>query len=227
MTKIIIANWKMNGSNSFIENFFDHWHRPKNNHIVVFCPPFPYLEKVRQFFPFIGGQDCHIEDHGAFTGDISAAMLADVGCQYVILGHSERRAYHQESNAIVLKKAKQALNHGLTPIICVGESLKERQSGRAHDVVLQQLRESLPLSDRIIIAYEPIWAIGTGLTATEEEIALIHQQIANAYPGLKILYGGSVNEKNSTDIMNISHVDGVLVGGASLKADLFGQICQY
>lgn len=226
MTKIIVANWKMNGGNSFIETFFKEWKKPNNQHIIIFCPSFPYLTKIRGLTDLVGGQDCHQEESGAYTGNVSASMLADVGAKYVILGHSERRQYHGEESSLVRLKAEQALKNNITPIICVGENLNERQSGQAVATVLHQLQESLPSIQEGIIAYEPVWAIGTGLTASEEEIGQMHQAIAQAYPRFKILYGGSVNEKNSATIMSIDHVDGVLVGGASMKADAFQVICQ-
>ncbi len=226
MTKIIVANWKMNGTSSFIEAFFQNWNLSSNQNTIIFAPSFPYITMVRSFTSLTAGQDCHEEKEGAYTGNVSAAMLADLGCQYVILGHSERRQHHRETNAMVKNKAKQALFYNLTPIICVGESLIERQSGRAIETVLTQLKECLPQDHNLIVAYEPIWAIGTGLTATEKEIAEMHQAIADVYPNLKVLYGGSVNEKNAHQIMKLAHVDGVLVGGASLKGDTFKVICQ-
>jgi triosephosphate isomerase (TIM) len=219
MSKIIVANWKMNGTKLFIQDFFKVWKAPSNQNKIIFCPPFPYISLVQQFYPLVGAQDCHEQDQGAFTGNVSAAMLKDLGCLYVILGHSERRQYHQESNQLIKKKAENALKNGVIPIVCVGESLECRQSQQAIPMVLAQLAESLPLTEEILIAYEPIWAIGTGLTATAHEIAEMHQAIAAVYPNVSILYGGSVTADNAAEIMSIPHVDGVLVGGASLKPE--------
>lgn len=224
MNKIIVANWKMNGSQPFIQEFFRAWEKPNNQNKVIFCPPFPYILLVKQFCSLVGAQDCHEQDQGAFTGNVSAKMLHDLGCLYVILGHSERRQYHQESNQLIQKKAENAQKNGLTPIICVGENLECRQSHQAIPTVLAQLAESLPIAGDMIIAYEPIWAIGTGLTATTREIAEMHQAIADVYPNVPILYGGSVTADNAAEIMAISHVDGVLVGGASLKPEALMRI---
>lgn len=231
MSKLIVANWKMNGSLSFIETYFQSL-KPSTSSEVVFCPSFPYLNAVSHCINdknyTIGAQDCHTLDSGAFTGNVSAIMLKDIGCKYVILGHSERRQYHQETNELVKQKSQNALKNSLTPIICVGETLDDRQSKKHLEVVKQQLTESIPeTDDPVVIAYEPVWAIGTGLTATLEDILEMHQMIAthtsNKY---KILYGGSVTPDNAEEILSQKNVDGVLVGGASLKPDLFSQIMQ-
>lgn len=231
MSKLIVANWKMNGSLSFIETYFQNI-VPSSSSEVVFCPPFPYLNAVSRCFSerkyTLGAQDCHVLDSGAFTGNVSAVMLKDTGCKYVILGHSERRQYHGETCKLVREKSQNALKNDLIPIICVGETLTDRQSKKHLEVVKQQLVESTPeIVDTIVIAYEPVWAIGTGLTATLEDIVEMHQMIAthtsNKY---KILYGGSVTADNAKEILSQPNVDGVLVGGASLKPDLFTKIIQ-
>lgn len=231
MSKLIVANWKMNGSLSFIKSYFQDLKSSPSSE-VVFCPPFPYLNSVSSCFTeknyALGAQDCHTLDTGAFTGNISAPMLKDIGCKYVILGHSERRQYHQETSELVKQKSQNALKNGLIPIICVGETLGDRQSKKHLEVVKQQLIESIPEAvDAVVIAYEPVWAIGTGLTATMEDIVEMHQMIAthtgNKY---KVLYGGSVTADNAKEILSQPNVDGVLVGGASLKPELFSQIMQ-
>lgn len=229
MSKIIVANWKMNGSNSFINAFFQNL-TPKSSHKVIFCPPYPFLatvsSRIKEFHYYLGAQDCHTDNAGAFTGDISAAMLADIGCQYVILGHSERRQHHQETNEIVFKKSQMALHNGLSPIICVGETLNDRTAKNHLEIVKQQLIQSIPQTTLpLIIAYEPVWAIGTGLTATLDDIVEMHQMVASHYQHkVKVLYGGSVTADNAAEILSQPNVDGVLVGGASLKPEMFSTI---
>jgi triosephosphate isomerase len=180
----------------------------------------------------IGAQDCHAEPSGAFTGDISAEMLKDAGASAVIVGHSERRTYHKETDAEVRAKALAARRAGLTAIVCVGETRAEREAGRATAVVGVQLDGSLPdgaSGDNMVVAYEPVWAIGTGLTPTPADVAEMHGFIRRrlearfgvAAEGMRILYGGSVKPSNAAELMRIADVDGALVGGASLKADEF------
>ncbi len=185
----------------------------------------------------LGGQDCHAEKSGAFTGDVSAEMWADVGAKYVIVGHSERRQYHGETDAIVARKASAVLRAGLTPIICIGESLAERDAGKTLDVIATQLAGSVPDAagtTPIVIAYEPVWAIGTGRTPTIAQVEEVHQAIGKALetrfggPGraIRLLYGGSVKPENARELMHVAGVDGALVGGASLKAADFLKIAQ-
>ncbi len=194
--------------------------RPAANATIILCPPFTLLAEAGTKFA-LGGQDCHAQAQGAHTGDISAAMLKDAGCTYVIVGHSERRQNHGETDASVHAKAGAALTAGLTPIVCVGETLEQRKSGRAEAVVAQQIRESAPQGE-FILAYEPIWAIGTGETASEADIAAMHRHIKTLLPAnTPVLYGGSVKASNAKEILYIPGVDGVLVGGASLKAEEF------
>jgi triosephosphate isomerase len=173
----------------------------------------------------LGGQDCHMARTGAHTGDISAAMLAEAGASYVIVGHSERRADHGENDAIVRAKAEAALDEGLTPIICIGETLAERDAGQTLQIVTDQLSGSLPAGAQVVVAYEPVWAIGTGKVATPEQIAEVHDalrtQVGATTP---LLYGGSVKPGNAAEIFALENVDGALVGGASLKAADFGAI---
>jgi triosephosphate isomerase len=185
----------------------------------------------------LGGQDCHAERAGAFTGDISAEMWADIGAKYVIVGHSERRQHHGETDAVVAAKASAVLRAGLTPIICIGESLSERDAGRTLGVIATQLAGSVPDAagaQAAVIAYEPIWAIGTGRTPTTAQVAEVHGAIANglearfgaARRGFRLLYGGSVKPDNARELMAVNGVDGALVGGASLKAPDFLKIAQ-
>ena len=200
---------------------------------LLVCPPFPHLAVVGGAIGggpvALGAQDCHAEGKGAHTGDVSAPMLRDLGARFVILGHSERRANHGESDALVRAKAEAALAAGLTPIVCVGESEAERLAGRAEAVVAGQLAGSLPEGFGAaggVVAYEPVWAIGTGRTPTEAEIAAIHAMIRQALETrfgaagsrLRILYGGSMKPSNAAAILALPHVDGGLVGGASLVA---------
>jgi len=181
----------------------------------------------------LAGQDCHFEESGAFTGDTSANHLREVGCTHVILGHSERRSYHKETNQIVKAKAEAANKAGLTPIVCVGESLLEKNNGETLTVVKTQIMDSIPSNaEDFLLAYEPVWAIGTGLTASLEDITNVHQEIKKELPNrsprrsVGLMYGGSVTAANCEGILGINDVDGLLVGGASLKVeDLSKIIC--
>jgi triosephosphate isomerase len=185
----------------------------------------------------LGGQDCHQAVAGAHTGDVSASMLRDCGASIVLLGHSERRKNHRETSALVVAKARQALAHGLDVMICLGETLGERQAGQAEQIVIDQLRISVPddvPQDKLMIAYEPVWAIGTGEVASLDDIATMHKTIASELPKCQndkavapvpILYGGSVNAENAAAIFALENVNGGLVGGASLDADAFISIC--
>ncbi len=206
---------------------------------VAICPPATLIAQMAWALKGssvrIGGQDCHCQESGAFTGDISAAMLADAGASLVILGHSERRAMHGEKDAEVAAKVEAALAAGLQPIICLGESFEQRHAGRTLEIIEKRLKLSLPDSlagADFVVAYEPFWAIGTGLTPTLEQIAEVHldiHQIITARFGdsgarASILYGGSVKPDNAAEILHVPHVGGALVGGASLKADDFLKI---
>lgn len=206
---------------------------------IVVCPPFTLIdravERVKASNLVIGAQDCHAQQSGAHTGEVSAEMLADIGARYVILGHSERRVSHGEDDEIVLAKAVAAHRAGLIAIVCVGETRHERDEGRAIEVVGGQLRESVPegaTSANLVIAYEPVWAIGTGLVPTNEQIEEVHTAIRQMLEGrlgrdgnsVRILYGGSVKASNAAAIFGLRNVDGALVGGASLKASEFAGI---
>lgn len=231
MKSLIAGNWKMNGLSAsagevqiLINKFSGSM--PEDRDILI-CPPATLVAAFVASYSdegiMIGGQDCHTEEAGAHTGDISAAMLADAGAAYVIVGHSERRADHGEIDAMVKAKAEAALNAGLSPIICVGETKEQREAGRALEVVGAQLAGSLPdTQSAFVIAYEPVWAIGTGLTPTIDDIAEVHHFIrGKTRADVRILYGGSVKPGNAADILAVNHVNGALVGGASLKAEDF------
>lgn len=225
--KTIIGNWKMNGSRAKLTEMIAALSQIKTKNRVVLCVPFTMLD-IRSESVDLGAQDVSAHKSGAYTGEVSAEMIAEVGAKYVIVGHSERRMYHDETNDIVRAKAQMALENGITPIICVGETMDEKRAGKTMDVIESCVRESVPndVHDDIIIAYEPRWAIGAGITPTTQEIADAHRVIADtlSYMGLDgtpILYGASVNVSNASDIVAIKNVGGLLIGGASLKsADL-------
>lgn len=200
---------------------------------LLVCPPYTMLghfaQALRGSAVALGGQDCHASPQGAHTGDVAAPMLKDIGADYVILGHSERRADHYETNATVCAKAEAAVAAGLTPIVCVGETEAERLAGQAEDMVKSQLLHSLPRGFEGVVAYEPVWAIGTGRTPTEADITTMHAairqnlvaQLGEIGTTLRILYGGSVKPGNAADLLALPEVGGALVGGASLKAEDF------
>ena len=230
--KFIIGNWKMNGSREILREMIEKTNGIKTENHVVLCVPFTMLGEKSEIIAF-GAQDVSAHERGAYTGEVSAAMLIAAGAKYVIVGHSERRMYHDETNDIVREKATRALDAGLTPIICVGETMDEKRAGKTLDVITAMVRESVPndVHDDIIIAYEPRWAIGAGITPTAEDITTAHRVIADtlSYMGLDgtpILYGASVNSTNVADIVAIENVAGVLVGGASLKPDEFVPIIE-
>ncbi len=240
MRKLAAGNWKMNGTNaSLSEVAILLKAHPAPACDMLLCPPAPLLSRMADLATGtqlkLGGQDCHVESSGAFTGDISAAMLADTGASHVILGHSERRAGHGETDDLVLAKAQAAIAAGLIAIICVGETERQRDTGATLDVIGAQLLGSLPQganSANIVIAYEPVWAIGTGRTPTLAEIADVHLFLRARLTGrmgadaldVPLLYGGSVKPSNAVEIFGLTNVDGALVGGASLKAADFGAI---
>jgi triosephosphate isomerase len=233
---LLAGNWKMNGLRSSLAELralVRACADESSGHQILVCPPATLVaEAVRAVEGSriaIGGQDCHAESAGAFTGDISAEMLRDAGATRVIVGHSERRQFHGETDAAVAAKAEAALRAGLAPIVCVGESGEDRKAARAARVVSGQLDASLPdafAGATFAVAYEPVWAIGTGLTPTSDQIADIHGMIAERLAsrfgaGSPVLYGGSVKPSNAGEILAIDNVGGALVGGASLKAGDF------
>ncbi len=224
---LIVANWKMNGSISLLKECLKKWQSQPTDNTIVVCPPFPYLQCAQENSRFIkiGGQTCHDHEKGAYTGHVSVLHLKETGCTYGLVGHSERRLHDGETSEQVRKKASLLLDHGITPIICVGETLEQYEQEISEEVVKEQLQESIPpCAENIFIAYEPVWAIGTGKTATDIDIAQMHAFINNHFPSQGILYGGSVTAENAGRILKLPHVQGVLVGGASLKKDDFFQI---
>ncbi|HEX4617738.1 MAG TPA: triose-phosphate isomerase [Stellaceae bacterium] len=239
-TKLVAGNWKMNGlrqDGTMLAHALKARAAAAGDRLgcdVLVCPPATLLSEIGGILAgsgiAVGGQDCHAAPKGAYTGDISAEMLADLGCSYVILGHSERRQGHGETDAVVRGKIAAAWRAGLAAILCVGETQRQRQAGEAVAVVSSQLADSIPdtaTGATLVVAYEPVWAIGTGLTATTEDIAAMHAEIRSRIPsGIRILYGGSVNPKNADAILGLPQVNGALVGGASLNADDFWAIAQ-
>ena len=245
--KVIAGNWKMNmlpnEAINFIQELAPLVKDTKNE--VILCVPytdlFYALLHVQGTNIKIGAQNMHWEEKGAYTGEVSAPMLKSIGVEYVIIGHSERRQYFAETDETVNKKIKSALAHGLKPIVCVGETLEQRESGQTEQIVTSQVEkafEGIPTSEleKITIAYEPIWAIGTGKTATKEDaistIMQIRKKLAEMYGqneanGVIIQYGGSVKSANAKELFEMSDIDGGLVGGASLKADEFSKIVNY
>ena len=241
-SKLIAGNWKMNGlgaSLAEVEALRAALAEAAPACRVALCPPATLVERMARVAGQgieVGGQDCRAETHGAFTGDVSAGMLKDAGATLVILGHSERRQGYGETDALVASKAEAAMASGLSPIICVGETLEQREAGRAVEIVRSQIMGSLPqsLAGRdFAVAYEPVWAIGTGLTPTLEQIEEVHravraamiERLGLAVAATPILYGGSVKPDNAREILAVPEVGGALVGGASLKAaDFLGII---
>jgi triosephosphate isomerase len=233
----IVGNWKMNGTRASLAEAraIDRGAARVPGVRVAIAPPFTLVTALAEAVQEIdvGGQDCHAQASGAFTGDVSAAMLADAGAKFVIVGHSERRTIHGETDAQVQAKATSALAAGLEVIVCVGETEAQRDADKAEAVVAGQLAGSLPAGDdvaaRITVAYEPVWAIGTGRVASAADVAAMHaairQQLLQIYDaagdGVAILYGGSVNSGNAAELLAVDQVGGALVGGASLAAESF------
>ena len=242
---LVAGNWKMHGSRAEAERLVGELLRRGAGGgaaEALVCPPYPYLAGVgRQLegSPIaLGAQDVCAEDIGAFTGEVSAAMLADAGCRYAIVGHSERRALYAEDDGLVARKFVAAGRHGIVPILCVGESLAQRERDETRAVVLRQLDAVLEAAGagsfaRAVVAYEPVWAIGTGRTATAAQAQEVHAVIrgriaekdATIAASLRVLYGGSVKAANAAELFSMPDVDGGLIGGASLKADEFAAIC--
>lgn len=240
-TKLAAGNWKMNGTAAMLTEVDALVAaQPEPGCEILICPPATLIsrlvERAEGTPVMVGGQDCHAAGNGAHTGDISAAMLVDAGAGHVILGHSERRADHGETDAGIRAKVEAAWEAGLVAIVCVGETLDEREAGRTWEVVGGQLSGSLPdgvSSANTVIAYEPVWAIGTGKVPGTADIGGVHMQLREALvdrfgaevgEAVRLLYGGSVKPGNAAEIFAVANVDGALVGGASLKADDFGGI---
>ena len=242
MKKLIAGNWKMNGSLGQAEELVSSIAAKiqgqsdiTDSYEFLVCPPFLYMSAVKNICAkhgiSFGAQDCSVHDSGAYTGEISAQMIADCGGTYVILGHSERRQYHGETSALVAQKAKAAHDAGLIAVICVGETESDRDAGKENEIVGAQLKASLPEganAENTVIAYEPVWAIGTGKTASSDDVANMHsficaqlkEQLADS-GNMRILYGGSMKPENAHALLSTPHVDGGLIGGASLKAEQF------
>ncbi len=234
---LVAGNWKMNGLTASLAELKAMREAVDAGKAgaaeLAVCPPATLLAQAAWALKggkvSLGAQDCHAKDSGAYTGDIAAPMIKDAGASYVIVGHSERRQYHGETDAAVKAKAEAALKAGLTAIVCVGETRAEREAGKAIAVVGAQVRGSLPgggAPETVVVAYEPVWAIGTGLTPTPADVAEVHAAIRKllgevygaAGAKLRILYGGSVKPSNAKELLGLANVDGALVGGASLKA---------
>ena len=236
--RYVIGNWKMHGSRSKVATFSQQLRiAPGTDVMVAIAPPYPYLDACADLPTGCGlaGQDCSAHDNGAHTGEVSASMLLEWGCQWVIVGHSERRTDLAESDQLIVDKLSAAIRAGLTPVLCVGESLAVRESGQEEVAVRAQLQAALseisPAS--LLVAYEPIWAIGTGVTASPEQADAMHAVIRNELTGLMddgaavpLLYGGSVNPNNAGALFDCPHVDGALVGGASLDGASFSKIVE-
>lgn len=245
---LIVGNWKMNKtvteSIALIKDLLDLIKGYQETEVVI-CPPFTSLWVARELIEgsniFLGAQNVYFQKEGPYTGEISARMLQNIGCSYVILGHSERREYFQETSQEVAKKVRQVLAYGIKPIVCVGEKLEERESGKAEEIVREELEAIFPILkttdvENVVFAYEPIWAIGTGRSATpsdaNEMIKYIRELIKNEYDNkiaeeMRILYGGSVNPENIKSMMAEPDIDGALVGGASLQAVTFSQLVKF
>ncbi|MFC3093605.1 triose-phosphate isomerase [Alteromonas sediminis] len=237
---LVAGNWKMNGNPTLVREMGDALNKLDTDAMnVVVCPPSCFLPLFANTSFATAGQDVSANEEGAHTGDIAASMLRDLGCKYVIVGHSERRQDHGESSQLVANKAKRALSEGLVPIICVGEPLEVRESEKEQEYVEQQL---LPVFETLskqelsqcVVAYEPIWAIGTGKTASPEQAQQMHafirsklaEQDSVIAEGTRLLYGGSVKPDNARELFAQKDIDGGLIGGASLKTDSFIAICQ-
>lgn len=240
MRKLAAGNWKMNGTGESLSEVAALLSsQPAPACEMLLCPPATLIARMADLAKGsalrVGGQDCHAKANGAHTGDLSAGMLADAGASHVILGHSERRTDHAETDAQVLAKAQAAQVAGLVAVVCIGETEAQRDAGETLDVIGRQLVGSVPeesSSATLVVAYEPVWAIGTGRTPTIAEIAEVHAfirarltaRIGTQAEGVRLLYGGSVKPSNAAEIFAVPHVDGALVGGASLKAADFGAI---
>jgi triosephosphate isomerase len=240
LEKWVVGNWKMNSdfdsSCELLSNLKNELANSKSNANIGVCPPFLFLDRAVNSLPkniYIGSQDTSENDNGAYTGEISATMIASVGCKVSIIGHSERREYHNETDDVLAKKVVKAQSKGLKVIFCVGESLEQRESGSHLEVVCEQIKSlikysSIDVLNNMVIAYEPIWAIGTGKIPSNDDVEQMHKTIHNLLEGfgvdLSVLYGGSVKPNNAQELSNIDGVDGFLIGGASLDAVGFVKI---
>lgn len=243
---LVAGNWKLNGSKSFTDELIAGLKAgidQVSNADVAICPPFPYLAQavvgVAGSVIAVGSQDVADQESGAFTGEVAAPMLKDIGCRYAIVGHSERRSLYAEDDAFTARKFAAARAAGLTPILCVGETLEEREQGITEQVVARQIqavldKEGIAAFGEAVIAYEPVWAIGTGMTATPEQAQQVHAYIRGLLAAqdsaiaekVQILYGGSMKPDNAAELIAQADIDGGLIGGASLKAEDFLAICK-
>ena len=238
--KLIVANWKMNfhykNADNFCKKILSKKKLIKNKFVI--CPPTTLILQLSSKFKKItfGSQNCHYEKFGAYTGDISAAMLKNINCKYVIVGHSERRIHHFENSIVLKKKMECVLNAGLIPIYCIGEDVNIKKNGKTKNHLLAQLSKTLPKKNKkkIVVVYEPIWAIGTGKTPTVNEIEDINlyikkniKKINSSYEKTNILYGGSVDKHNSSVFLDNNNIDGLLIGGSSLNFNTFSSILSY
>ena len=232
---LVIANWKMNASQSLIDTVIPPLlNADLGKTTISICPPFPYLTDIQKALSgssiTLGAQDVSPHKEGAYTGQVSAQMLKASGCQYVLVGHSERRQYNHESNELVVEKCMAAADAGLIPVLCVGENLEQRQSEQTEQVISEQLAPLLAtsLNFEFVVAYEPVWAIGTGKSATPAMAEAVHAFIRKSIPvnSLKILYGGSVKRDNAKALFQMPNIDGGLIGGASLDPAAFIEICE-
>ena len=234
-SSFFVANWKLNGNFKFIDQFITEISLPKDTaKCVVICPTsihLDYMSKNKKNF-YVGAQNVSQHKDGAFTGEISADSLSDLNVNFCIVGHSERRQFFFEKNEEINHKSENLIQNNIIPIICVGETLEDKEKGITNDILEEQLKDSIPISSNFqntLIAYEPVWAIGTGLTPTNEEINDTHSFIRehnDKFNKFKILYGGSVKSNNAKEITSLLNVDGALIGGASLKSDEFAKIIQ-
>ncbi|MDC0216605.1 triose-phosphate isomerase [Pelagibacteraceae bacterium] len=235
-SSFFVANWKLNGNLKFIDEFIDSLKVSNDkSKCIVICPTaihLDYLRHKKNNF-YVGAQNVSEHKEGAYTGEISCNALSDLNIEFCILGHSERRKLFNETNSEVCLKSSRVIEYNIVPIICIGETLEEKENGKTNDVLSKQLEESIPKSsnsENTIIAYEPVWAIGTGLTPTLKEINKTHEFLKNHNPkflNYKILYGGSVKANNAKEIVSLSNVDGALIGGSSLKSEDFTKIIEY
>lgn len=222
--KIIVANWKMNGSKRLVSEYKQALKTLNKNKIIV-CPPSVLIKEFENFNHFLGAQNCYFKDSGAFTGENSPKLLKEMGCEYVILGHSERREFFLESDELIFQKHEAAVKNNLVPIVCIGEKKDERSQWKQVLGKKLSFYKNLPLGLQTVFAYEPIWSIGTGLISEIEEICEVVSFIKEYLQGnFSVIYGGSVNSNNSRSILDCKNIDGVLIGGASLKIEEFLKI---
>ncbi len=240
--QLVVGNWKMNGNlreNAKLLAAITNGWQGEHGADVVICPPFPYLNQVQEFLRdssiILGAQTVHDQDKGAFTGEVSVSMLADLDCKFVIIGHNERRRMQHESDQQVAEKFVAVQKAGLIPILCVGESLQDREQGTYLETISRQLNAVFAhtgkdVFDKAVLAYEPVWAVGTGKTATPEQAEEVHKfmraQLGELSDKVRILYGGSVKAHNAQQLFALADIDGALLGGASLDANEFLAICK-